>query len=201
MINYKSIRQVLEGQFSDKNSSFYSFLHPINNLEMHKEIIKKYKEQNPNACHVCSAYRIYLNGWTDEYGSDDGEPAGSAGLPMLNILKRNNLINIGAYVIRIYGGINLGIPGLINAYSTSIKKAIDDKNILFDWEPIVKIFIQYSYNLDKIVNSVIKSMDATIINQRFKEDVISEIAIKEDEKERFLDLLNEKTSAKISILK
>ena len=145
MIDYKSIREVLEGQFSDRNSKFYSFLHPINNLEMHKELIKKYKEQNPNACHVCSAYRIYLNGWTDEYGSDDGEPSGSAGLPILNILKKNNLINIGAYVIRIYGGVNLGIPGLINAYSTSIKNAIDD-NMLFDWEPVVKIFIQYSYN-------------------------------------------------------
>ena len=200
MIDYKSIRQTLEGQFSDRNSKFYSFLHPISNLDMHKELIKKYKEQNPNACHVCSAYRIYLNGWTDEYGSDDGEPTGSAGLPLLNILKKNNLINVGAYVIRIYGGVNLGIPGLINAYSVSIKKAINN-NMLFDWKPVVKIFIQYNYNLEKIINSVVKSMNAIIVDQSFKEQVVSEIAIREDEKEQFLDLLNEKTSAKISILK
>ena len=180
--------------------AYYSFLHPLKSLDVYKDFIKRYKKENSNACHVCSAYRIYLNGWIDEYATDDGEPNGSAGLPILNTLKRNSLVNIAIYVVRIYGGVNLGIPGLINAYSTSSTNAINN-SLLADWEPVERICIEYSYDLDKIVKSIIKSNKATIVKQDFKSKVISEVEIKEDSKEDFIGLLNEKTSGKVLILK
>ena len=196
----QSINQIFAGQFSDRGSKFYAFLHPINNLETYKNLIRKYKEKNPSACHVCSAYRIYLNGWTDEHATDDGEPKGSSGLPILNVLKRNNLINVAIYVVRIYGGVNLGIPGLINAYSTSASNTIKDA-LLVDWKPVDSIRIQYGYELDKIIISAIKSIDGKIIKQNFKVDVISDIEIDEGLKDDLINLLNEKTSGKVSILK
>ena len=155
MTDQKSVNKIYKGQFSDKGSRFYAFLHPINRLDIHKNLIQRYKEENPNACHVCSAYRLYLNGWIDEYAADDGEPNGSAGLPILNILKRNSLVNVGIYVLRIYGGVNLGIPGLINAYGQAATNAINDA-LFFDWTPMEKIHIQYVYELDKVVNSRIE---------------------------------------------
>ena len=158
------------------------------------------KNENPNACHVCSAYRIYLNGWIDEYATDDGEPNGSAGLPILNALKRNALVNIAIYVVRIYGGVNLGIPGLISAYSSSATSSINNA-LLIDWKPVKKIRIQYSYELEKIINSIIRSKQLTIVSQRFEDEIFSEIEIQEDEEKSILDLLNEKTSGKLSILK
>jgi len=200
MIKQKSINQIFQGQFSDRGSKFYSFLHPLKSLDVYKDFIKRYKKENSNACHVCSAYRIHLNGWIDEYATDDGEPNGSAGLPILNTLKRNNLVNIAIYVVRIYGGVNLGIPGLIKAYSTSSTNAINN-SLLADWEPVERICIEYSYDLDKIVKSIIKSNKATIVKQDFKSKVISEVEIKEDSKEDFIGLLNEKTSGKVLILK
>ena len=200
MTKQKSTNKVSQGQFSDRGSKFYSFLHPLKSLDVYKDFIKRYKKENSNACHVCSAYRIYLNGWIDEYATDDGEPNGSAGLPILNTLKRNNLVNIAIYVVRIYGGVNLGIPGLINAYSTSSTNAINN-SLLADWEPVERIYIEYSYDLDKIVKSIIKSNKATIVKQDFKSKVISEVEIKEDSKEDFIGLLNEKTSGKVLILK
>ena len=200
MTKQKSTNKVSQGQFSDRGSKFYSFLHPLKSLDVYKDFIKRYKKENSNACHVCSAYRIYLNGWIDEYATDDGEPNGSAGLPILNTLKRNNLVNIAIYVVRIYGGVNLGIPGLINAYSTSSTNAINN-SLLADWEPVERIYIEYSYDLDKIVKSIIKSNKATIVKQDFKSKVISEVEIKEDSKENFIGLLNEKTSGKVLILK
>ena len=90
----QSAKKISKGTFSDRGSKFYAFLHPLNDLDTYKNLIRKYKEKNPDACHVCSAYRIYLNGWIDEYATDDGEPKGSSGLPILNTLKRNNLVNI-----------------------------------------------------------------------------------------------------------
>ena len=200
MIKQKSLNQVLQGNFFDRGSKFYGFIHPISSLENYKSLIKKYKENNPEACHVCSAYRIYLNGWVDEYATDDGEPNGSAGLPILNTLKKHKLVNVSAYVVRIYGGVNLGIPGLINAYSTCIDNAVDD-DLLIDWYPMEKIIIEYSYDLEKIINHVIKLMDAKIINQRFEKNISLEIAVRESKKKIFLDLLNEKTSGKVVILK
>jgi uncharacterized YigZ family protein len=200
MTSQKSLNQILQGIFFDRGSKFYAFLHPIASLENYKLLIKEYKQNNPEACHVCSAYRIYLNGWVDEYATDDGEPNGSAGLPILNTLKKHKLVNVSAYVVRIYGGVNLGIPGLINAYSSCIDNAIDD-DLLIDWYPMEKVIIEYSYDLEKIINHVIKLMDAKIINQRFEKTISLEIAIRESEKNIFLDLLNEKTSGKVVILK
>ena len=200
MIKQKSLNQVLQGNFFDRGSKFYGFIHPISSLENYKSLIKKYKENNPEACHVCSAYRIYLNGWVDEYATDDGEPNGSAGLPILNTLKKHKLVNVSAYVVRIYGGVNLGIPGLINAYGTCIDNAIDD-DLLIDWYPMEKVIIEYSYDLEKIINHVIKLMDAKIIKQIFEKTISLEIAVRESKKNIFLDLLNEKTSGKVVILK
>ncbi len=200
MTDSKSVNQIYQGSFSDRGSKFYAFLHPVNNLDTYKTLIRRYKEENPNACHVCSAYRIYLNGWVDEYATDDGEPKGSSGLPILNVLKRNNLVNVAIYVVRIYGGVNLGIPGLINAYSVSSTNAVNDSSLI-DWKPIERISIQYSYDLDKVVSAIVGSEQATIVKQEFKDEIFSEIEVEEGQKDRFIDLLTEKTSGRISILK
>ena len=200
MIDLKSIKQISKGSFFDRGSKFYAFLHPINNLDNYKELIRIYKDQNPNACHVCSAYRIYLNGWIDEYATDDGEPKGSSGLPILNTLKRNNLVNVAIYVVRIYGGVNLGIPGLINAYSTSSSNAIDSSSLI-DWKPVEMVSIKYSYDLDKIINAIVSSEKAVFINQDFKDEILSEIEIEEGKKDSFINLLAEKTSGRVTILK
>ena len=91
MNSQQSILKVAKGKlFSDRGSKFYSFLHPISDLDTYRYFIHKYKEKKPNTCHVCSAYRIYLNGWIDEYGTDDGEPKGSAGLPILKYFKEES---------------------------------------------------------------------------------------------------------------
>ena len=200
MTDSKSVNQIYQGSFSDRGSKFYAFLHPVNNLDTYKTLIRRYKEENPNACHVCSAYRIYLNGWVDEYATDDGEPKGSSGLPILNVLKRNNLVNVAIYVVRIYEGVNLGIPGLINAYSVSSTNAVNDSSLI-DWKPIERISIQYSYDLDKVVSAIVGSEQATIVKQEFKDEIFSEIEVEEGQKDRFIDLLTEKTSGRISILK
>ena len=199
-VSQKSINSISKGQFSDRGSKFYAFLHPMNNLDSYKNLIRIYKEENHNACHVCSAYRLYLNGWVDEHATDDGEPKGSSGLPILNMLKRHHLVNAAIYVVRIYGGVNLGIPGLIQAYSTSALRCIE-AGVVFDWKPIFQFSIKYSYDLEKIILAIVKSVDGNILKQEFNEEIIADIEVNEDIKDDFATLLHEKTSGKVSILK
>ena len=200
MIIQRSINKVSMGQFSDRGSKFYAFLHPLNNLDVYKEFIRRYKNENPKACHVCSGYRIYLNSWIDEYATDDGEPRGSAGLPILNALKRSNLVNASIYVVRIYGGVNLGIPGLIHAYNISAENSIKNADLI-EWKPVEQIYIQYTYDLHKIIISIVKKIDAKIINENFKEEVVSCIEINPSLKRDFINLVNEETSGRVSVLK
>jgi len=200
MITQKSVKKVSKGEFSDRGSKFYAFLHPIDNLDIYKDFIRKYKEKNPKACHVCSAYRIFLNNWVDEYATDDGEPKGSAGLPILNIIKKNNLVNVAIYVVRIYGGVNLGIPGLIHAYSISAENSIKDATLI-TWKSIEKIHIQYSYELHKIIISLVKRVGGRVANEDFKEKIISCIEIEAGSKDEFINFLNTETSGRVLILK
>ena len=200
MTTYNTVNSVCKGYFSDRGSKFYAFLRPLNDLSVYKDFIRRYKTENPNACHVCSGYRIYLNGWVDEYASDDGEPKGSSGLPILNVLKRNNLVNVGMYVVRIYGGVNLGIPGLINAYSTSAENSIKN-GTLIDWKPVEQIHIQYSYDLHKLVISAVKKVKGNILNEDFNEQIVSCVEIEIGVRDKFVNFLNDLSSGKVIILK
>ena len=199
MKHQKSINKVSKAIFRDKGSKFYAFLHPVDSLDSYKYFIRRYKKDNPDACHVCSAYRIYFNDWVDEYATDDGEPKGSSGLPILNALKQYCLVNTAIYVVRIYGGINLGIPGLIKAYNTSALEAIADNNLI-DWEPLTEVSIKYSYNLDKVVLLAIQSFEGKVVRQIFEEKITSNIHIKKQFRNKLIRLLNNKTSGKIIIL-
>tara|TARA_Y100001970_G_C14018346_1_gene742141 strand:- start:111 stop:710 length:600 start_codon:yes stop_codon:yes gene_type:complete len=195
----KSINKISKSIFKDRGSKFYAFLHPVETVDSYRYFIRRYKQDNMDACHVCSAYRIYLNDWIDEYAADDGEPKGSSGLPILNALKKHRLVNAAIYVVRIYGGVNLGIPGLINAYNTSALQAITDNNLI-DWEPLTEISIKYSYSLDKTVLSVIKLFNGKIIKQSFDEQIISNILIKKQFRSKLINLLSDRGSGKIIIL-
>lgn len=129
-----------------KNSKFITLLYKVYSLEDIKNTLINVKNLYPNATHYCYAY--ILN--NEKRSSDDGEPSGTAGTPILNILESNNLNYILAVVIRYFGGIKLGSSGLIRAYSRSVKEAIKENtltklieginiNITFSWPNIKQI--------------------------------------------------------------
>lgn len=96
-----------------KKSKFLGFLYEISNLEEIKEILNNLKKEHKKATHICYAYKVGVNA---KY-SDDGEPSGTAGKPIYNIIEKKNLNNILIVVIRYFGGIKLGAGGLFRAYS------------------------------------------------------------------------------------
>lgn len=121
--------QKLQEEIVEKKSKFIATLFYVQSEEQAQEIIKSVKKQYFDARHNCFAYRIMSENVLTERQSDDGEPSGTAGGPLLNILAKNNLCNVLVIVTRYFGGILLGTGGLVRAYSEAAMKVIQTASI------------------------------------------------------------------------
>ena len=127
--SYKSIAAASEGLFKDNGSRFIARAYPVETEEEIKEIVAGLKKEFYDARHHVYAYRLGYKG--DKFrANDDGEPSGSSGRPVLGQIDSNNLSDILVVVIRYFGGIKLGIPGLIRAYKTSTADALANAQIV-----------------------------------------------------------------------
>ena len=142
-----------------KNSKFIGIIIPIESIRDVKDNLIKLKNEYKNATHYCYAYKL-LN---DKGFSDDGEPNKTAGIPILNVIEGNDLINVLVVVIRYFGGIKLGPGGLIRAYSNTCKEVIN-KSTLVELIKGIESSITFDYSKEKEIsyllkNSIIKSKD------------------------------------------
>ena len=122
-----------------EKSRFITYLEYCENEEQYKEYLKTIKKKHYDATHVCSAFL----GKDTRRSSDDGEPSGTAGVPMLSCLDKHGMENTAAFVVRYFGGIKLGAGGLIRAYSSSVSEAIKQADLVED-----RIFNQYIITLN-----------------------------------------------------
>ena len=122
-----------------EKSRFITYLEYCENEEQYKEYLKTIKKKHYDATHVCSAFL----GKDTRRSSDDGEPSGTAGVPMLSCLDKHGMENTAAFVVRYFGGIKLGAGGLIRAYSSSVSEAIKQAYLVED-----RIFNQYTITLN-----------------------------------------------------
>ncbi len=127
--------------------------------------IKKLKSKYPSARHICWAYRIYLDDTITENSSDAGEPSGSAGLPILNVIKHHDIVNCGIFVVRFFGGVKLGKQGLINAYKTSAELVIAE-SVLLKWLPKSQFQISASVKYFGKIAYIVQQNDGKIISDR-----------------------------------
>ena len=153
-----------------KNSKFITLLYKVYSLKDIKNTLVNVKTLYPNATHYCYAY--ILN--NEKKSSDDGEPSGTAGTPILNILESNNLNYILAVVIRYFGGIKLGSSGLIRAYSRSVKEAIKE-NILTKLIEGINVNITFSWSNIKQIDYLLK--DQLINKKEYLDNITYNISI------------------------
>ncbi len=126
---YRSIAAPSEGLFKDNGSRFIALAYPVETEEEVKEIVASLKKEYHDARHHCYAYRLGYKG--DRFrANDDGEPSGSAGRPILGQIDSLGLSDILVVVVRYFGGIKLGIPGLIRAYKTSTADALSQAEVI-----------------------------------------------------------------------
>ncbi len=127
---FKTVKSESQSIIIEKKSKFIGNLYYVENEEEANEILNNIKKKYFDARHNCYAYRIIKDGTIIEKQSDDGEPAGTAGMPMLNILAKQNIVNVLIVVTRYFGGILLGTGGLVKAYSDATKDALQNTEII-----------------------------------------------------------------------
>lgn len=165
----------------EKKSKFIGTIIPINSVEDAENKIKEIKKKYYDARHNCFAYRVIDNESIVERSSDDGEPSGTAGAPMLNIIKQKNLCNILIVVTRYFGGILLGTGGLVRAYSQATENAIKKSTLVNKVKGLeVEIITEYK-ELEKI-KYFCRIKNINISDIKYNEDVTINLELKEEDR-------------------
>lgn len=183
-----------------KGSRFITLLSPISSLSEAQQVIKNYQQQLPNMRHYCWAYTLHQNGRTaDCHFSDDGEPAGSAGKPILAQLNGHALENVIAVVARHFGGTKLGVGGLVRAYSSAVGYAISEANVI-SITPTTTLTFSFNYNETAVIDSVLASEKITPDSVDYSDKVTMSIKVADDNVNSIKALLIERSADKINFI-
>lgn len=144
-IKYKTIFGVHEHKKNIERSIFIATLSHVESQEEAKEFIREISKKYNDATHNCPAYRVIENNQIIEFSSDNGEPSGTAGRPILGVLKKYYLLNVAVVVTRYFGGVKLGVRGLIDAYSSTVDELISNLKVT-TLVPIPVYTVKIGYN-------------------------------------------------------
>ncbi len=185
MEGFITIEENVEAEVVEKKSKFIANLIYVDTVEKAESIIKDMKKKYFDARHNCIAYRIMENGRIIERSSDDGEPSGTAGAPMLTILQKNNLSNVLVVVTRYFGGILLGTGGLVRAYSEGTLKAIEKATKI---EKILgeELEVTLDYNHFENFKYYCKNNNIYIKNSQYSENIVCKIELEEEKKAQLI---------------
>ncbi|MEN9331838.1 MAG: hypothetical protein RLZZ94_928 [Bacteroidota bacterium] len=184
---YLSIKEISTGDFRDRGSKFLAFAYPIKSESEVKEIIQQLKKEHPQANHHCYAFRLSPDP-TVYRASDDREPSGSAGKPILAAIQSQQLTNVLIVVVRYFGGSLLGVPGLINAYRTAAAEALSKAKII---EHTINDKFEITFDFESIndVHSIIKSEGAIITEQTYETPCIIQFELRKSKTNQLLNKL------------
>jgi len=172
---FKTVKKVGEGLYKEKGSKFLGFAFPCSSEEEARNKLIQLRKEHHLAVHVCYAFRFGSDKKLYR-ASDDGEPSNSAGPPILGQIQSFDLTNVLVAVVRYYGGTNLGVGGLINAYRTAAKEAIENAEII-DEEERIEIQISFSYENLPQVMKLIKSQNCKILEQLIDQNCSLKISL------------------------
>lgn len=185
MDNFITIRENVQTSLTVQKSKFICNLIKVNTQKEAENIIKDIKKNYYDARHNCVAYRIAEGEQIIEKSNDDGEPSGTAGQPMLNILQKNNLCNVVAIVTRYFGGILLGTGGLVRAYSDSLLQTIDMSDKIEKCAGL-EFEVKLEYNNLETFKYYCKINNIIIEDLNYSEVVICKIEVEESIKTKLL---------------
>lgn len=178
----KTIKQTVKSQYEIQKSKFITTLYRIDSIEEGKQRLEEIKMLYPDASHHCYAYLLK----EQKKCSDDNEPSGTAGLPILNVLEQNHLDHILAIVTRYFGGTKLGTGGLVRAYSKSVTSALNLSEIV-ELEAGKQIKIIFSYDQIKAIDFILR--DQKIIYKEYDEFITYEFIVSNEHDTNIMDQL------------
>lgn len=188
MFEYKTIDQPIENTlFKEKGSKFIGFAFPVTDEAELKKALEKIRSEHAKATHHCYAFRMGING--ENYrANDDGEPSGSAGLPIFNQLLANDITNVLVIVVRYYGGTKLGVSGLVKAYKESAKVTLEEARIVTK-ELETEIEIWFNFNQQNTIFTLLSKFDGKIISFDSQERAVISAKIKSKDKNNITEAL------------
>jgi uncharacterized YigZ family protein len=163
---YYTIEKSGHAEFKDRGSKFIGYAYPVPSAEEFRDRLNDIKKAHPKATHHCFAYRLGLDGNTFRV-SDDGEPSGTAGRPILGQIDSKALVNVLVVVVRYFGGTLLGVPGLINAYKSAAALALQVTPLV--QKPVEKEFVvQFDYTQINEIMTLVKQYNCRIVRQEMQ---------------------------------
>lgn len=196
MSYYNTIEQNGLAEVKERGSKFLAYAFPFTDTTMLKPILQKLKKEHPKAVHFCFGYRVGADG-NNFRSSDDGEPAGSAGKPILGQIDNKEVTDVLIVVVRYFGGTLLGVPGLISAYRSSAAMALQviptvRKPILY------KITLQFDYTQQNEILTIFKQYGCIILSQENQLFSIFKVGIPIERKEEVIYKLTNLRNVDIS---
>lgn len=197
-MGYKTIRKRAESSFTEKKSEFIGYISPAETEEEAIAFINEIRAMHRKATHNCYAY-ILRNNNTSRH-SDDGEPGGTAGMPIYDVLSKNGITDVVCAVTRYFGGILLGTGGLVHAYSKGASTALANSDIV-TMEVADSLKISCDYTMYGIIGSVLPEYEAIIRNTEYSDIVCVYADVKAELTTELISKLIDKCNGKVDIKK
>ena len=197
--SFNTIKSPVENiLLKEKGSKFIGFAFPVDDEAELKKSLEKIREEHPKATHHCYAYRLGIKG--ENYrANDDGEPSGSAGLPIYNQLLAHDITNVLVIVVRYYGGTKLGVSGLVKTYKESAKITLEEAEIITK-ELESEIEISFNFSQQNQIFTLLNKFDGRILDFLSDEKCVITAKIKTSLNENISEQLSEMQNISFKIL-
>ena len=192
----KTIEKHSQGEIIEKKSRFIANIYPINSKKEAETLILEIKNKYRDAKHNCFAFSVYEENQKYTKCSDDGEPSGTAGVPILNVIEKNNMSNILIVITRYFGGILLGTGGLVRAYSEATNVALKNAEII-EMDLGLSAFFEVNYGDLNKIKYYFEQKQIEIINQDFKDSVKIFVNLTD---EKYFEIIENKGNFNFAIL-
>ncbi len=198
MKKFITIKENSYDEFIEKKSTFITHLVRVTSEEEAREFIQKMKKKHYDATHVCSCYVVGDNNEITR-ANDDGEPSGTAGAPMLDVLVKNEIKNVCATVIRYFGGTKLGTGGLVRAYGDSVINALKNATLV-ERKDALEIRLELDYSLNGKIEYEIEKTNFIVNNLEYTDKIIYTIYVMEEDYDSFQSWIANLTNGQFKIL-
>ncbi|MGX7080883.1 IMPACT family member yigZ [Gemella morbillorum] len=198
MKKFITIKENSYDEFVEKKSTFITHLVRVTSEEEAREFIQKMKKKHYDATHVCSCYVVGDNNEITR-ANDDGEPSGTAGAPMLDVLVKNEIKNVCATVIRYFGGTKLGTGGLVRAYGGGVINALKNATLV-ERKDALEIRLELDYSLNGKIEYEIEKTNFIVNNLEYTDKIIYTIYVMEEDYDSFQSWIANLTNGQFKIL-
>ena len=198
MKKFITIKENSYDEFVEKKSTFITHLVRVTSEEEAREFIQKMKKKHYDATHVCSCYAVGDNNEITR-ANDDGEPSGTAGAPMLDVLVKNEIKNVCATVIRYFGGTKLGTGGLVRAYGGGVINALKNTTLV-ERKDALEIRLELDYSLNGKIEYEIEKTNFIVNNLEYTDKIIYTIYVMEEDYDSFQSWIANLTNGQFKIL-